>query len=229
MNEKKDEFLKQRTNEILKHLFENDDNTKNSSAENRFTFALLSITLFLGAEIVKCLLRKNFTISKRGLVVVIASFLCLCAIAITSLGFTLDSDREKELNVYLLAANIIIAVTFLTAGIYVFARGLQQYRATQANRPGLTSEGFDAVLSFLKKDRWWSETRIQYVAEPLLFLGVGFAILFISPIAGIAMMACAISIWGYALFKIFLFPETMFETVDKLNSRNNDNSYYEIK
>ncbi len=191
---------------LLKELVKKDDPNRPSdpNAQMRAQLLAFGILAFIGEEAIQVVFRKNFGAQglSRWRIVLCVILFELIAIACFAMSFA-----GEPIPVASPASFILAGFFYLLLGVYVIWKGWADWKEAQSNtRVHPDFAGESNLLSFLIKDGW-SQSKVQYLAEPLLVIAIGILFCGINPFWGIPLIYCGISVWVCAIVEaIFSEP-----------------------
>ncbi len=186
----------------------NSTNKKNNSAMVRSAIAMTGILFLVGHEGIKIVFRKNFGMGIMGLIRTIILCLALLVLAGVSIYFSIHKDTEILLYRLSPLSFIVTGVLYVSLAACILIRGIKQYRVSKELNLDPEYDGESNLLSFLNSNYGWKESTIKYFAEPFYVLCLGAIYFFYNPIGSIPFAACALSVWGYPVVKLF-FPANL--------------------
>ncbi|RAJ89908.1 hypothetical protein LX87_05597 [Larkinella arboricola] len=180
-------------------------NEKNNAAQTRLFLAVAGILVFVGAEVVKVVFRKNFGREGLSLTRVILSFICLLIISILFFSDILDDEIGSK------ASNIFMGVLYGSIAFYTLIAGVKEWKISHdpkrlpKNYKNVPEDykGSSTLLSFLL-DEGWKQSAVQNFIEPITIILVAIGLTLVNLVAGIPLAFCAVSIWLYQLAE-FIF------------------------
>ncbi len=187
----------------------NSTNEKNNSAAIRLFLAVAGILLFVGAEAVKIVYRKNFGIKGINMFRLIICFLCFLGIGILCISVGLSGEMENKGYWFTDSSFVVCGAAYVILSFYLLRKGiLERIKATR-NQVYTEFTGEPDLLNFLK-EYGWSRNKIQYLAEPGYTLILGIVLAAYNPLAAIPVVFCAISVWAHAVLE-FVFLQNPFQ------------------
>jgi hypothetical protein len=198
------------------------------SADDRLMIIILGILVFVGREAVNVVFRRNF-----GAAGINVPRLILCSILFTSISvlafFQVDSTDEFATETGTSDSHFITGMLYIIMALYVLIKGIVHRTKAIKNGNFSNYRGDSYLLGFLKKDGWKQQT-IQNMAEPLLTLAIGSCLCFYDLLAGIPLIFCAVSVWGYFLMQWLFMGNNMQHNVENINRQHQQPDHFnEIK
>lgn len=179
------------------------DDDPRKPEDNLLLLVLLGILGFAGVETVKVIFRRNFGANgldtlKLGVCFIV--FMILAAIS-TYLGYG-NVEVETPLSYK------VTGVFHFVFGLLIIEEGLKMKKQAQgASEIPRSYQGDSHLLAFLMENKWWSQKRVQTIAEPLTVLTAGVLLSAFNLLLGLPFVFCAISVWIAPLFGIFTTSE----------------------
>jgi len=181
----------------------NSTNEKNNSAAIRLFLALAGILLFVGAEAVKIVYRKNFGIKGFSMFRLIICFLCFLGIGIACISFGLgDELNGRDFWFMSKGSFVVCGAAYIVLAFYVIRKGILE-RIKASKNQLYTDFGGEPDLLRILLEYGWSNNRIKYLAEPVYTLLLGVLLALYNPMAAIPIIFCAISVWLHAVLEFF--------------------------
>ncbi len=189
---------------------------KDKTAQLRIQLLAIGILAFIGEEAVQVVFRKNFGaqgLSRWRIV------LCVILFELIAVACFAMSQAGEEMPIASPASFILAGLFYLLLGVYVIWKGWADWREAQSNtqvHPHFAGES--NLLSFLIKDGW-SQSKVQYLAEPLLVIAIGVLFCGINIFWGIPLIYCGISVWVCAIVEA-IFSEPALSQYTQPNHQN---------
>lgn len=186
--ENRDELIKRLAGQMAADAIKRGDKT----AQIRLYLEIFALLAFVGEEAVQVIFRKNFGsegLSRLRLIV------CFILFEIIALLHFAVSPREENSPFVSSASFIAAGVFYLLLGVFVLRKGFRDVKRAKSNRdkpPKFAGES--NLLSFLIKDGH-SQSKVQYLYEPVLTIAIGVFFMGINPFWGIPIIYCGISVW----------------------------------
>lgn len=194
------------------------------SADDRLMIIMLGILVFAGREAVSVVFRKNFGAAGINIARLILCFLLFSGIS-TIAFFQVNSTDEFATETGTSDSHFITGMLYVTLALFVLVKGIAQ-RTKAIKNGNFSNYGGDSyLLSFLIKDGWKQQT-IQNLAEPLLTLAIGVVLCFFNLLAGIPLIFCAISVWGYFLIQWLFMGNNLQHNIEKINRQHQQPDHF---
>ena len=198
---------------LLKHSLSSNEIKKNSN--NKVSLLVIALLGFSGEEAVKVLFHKDIGLKGLGIIRLIFYILCLLSLGAYELDLYYNSDVADldQPSKPLFGGIVLIAFASLIA-----VRSVIHYRLALRLNNRSSHTGDPQLLSFLLKGNW-DVSLVNYLAEPLLLMSLGIGIYFIDWIAGLAVIACSVSVWLSYFTRYFLFADTIEQSISKMKEQ----------
>lgn len=205
--------------ELMKQNDPNGSNKPDPNSQMRTQLFAFGILAFIGEEAVQVVFRKNFGAKGLSRWRIVLCFILFELIAITCF---VTSQIKDALPIASPASSILSGFFYLILGIYVIRKGWSDWKEAQNNtqvHPHFAGES--NLLSFLLKDGW-SQSKVQYLAEPILVIAIGVLFCGINPFWGVPLIYCGISVWVCAVVEA-IFSEPALNQYTKQNPQSGSN------
>lgn len=202
--------------ELMKQPDPNGPNKPDPNSQMRTQLLAFGILAFIGEEAVQVVFRKNFGAKGLSRWRMVLCFILFELIAIACFAM---SQSGKEMPIASPASFILAGFFYLLLGVYVIWKGWTDWKEAQSNtqvHPAFAGES--NLLSFLLKDGW-SQSKVQYLAEPLLVIAIGILLCGINLFWGIPLIYCGISVWVCAVVEA-IFSEPALNQYTQSNPQN---------
>lgn len=166
--------------------------------------AALIVLLFMGAEAVRALFRKNYGVSgERGAraLFVFALFTATSVLAFYAM-IIVDDKEIPEWFLFLQGSDmhLITGVLYSALALHVLIKTIRYWIRTAQDKISPFDEGV-SILAKYSKFRSWTKRDLFCKAEPLITIAIGFIYGVFDIIGGIPLIFCGLSVWGNELYQ----------------------------
>ena len=196
-------------------------NEKNNAAQFRFTLAAIGILFFTGAEAVRVVFRKDIYISQYSMIFIIVAFLCFTCLGVVPF-FLFEYADENTLFFGNSDIQFVTGILYIALAVFVLIKGIMYGMKSKEGVGSLSENGLNNTLTFLSGGKsGWSQKQIQNIGEPVFILLLGIILCFINILAGLPLVACALSVWLFQLFNYVFGPTDIHKRAKDLQNKTN--------
>lgn len=212
-----DDLIKSQLADVVKNI--SADEKKNPAGARTFQNAMIILLVLFGAEAVRILLRKNYSLYGGRIFSFAMSFLSLSGITYLFFNSYFDRTFSEEMgnrNSYLGSAILLSIIT-----LALLVKGIKALKAGVSNSPIKLSE--ESYFSFLKKGGW-NDNMIHFIAEPAFFLALGGAFFFHNQYLGGVFFALGLSVWVQVVLELYFFGNPALQKFSNQNTTHTNTS-----
>jgi hypothetical protein len=194
------------------------EGNKNNGREWLFGFAIAGLLLFIGSEAMKVIFRKNFGKAGLNIPMLVASSVCFLGIAVFSfLEYSAGNFNDSFGSS---GSFLFTGIIYVLLSVVTLWKGLSGYAIASKNQNLSDYTGDSYLLIFLAKDGW-NQSKIQYVAEPLLIIALGGFFCFFNLFCGLPLLFCGLSIWGRLPIEQFYLQNPTQKQINEQSTNQN--------